>query len=340
MSFSSWLGRSLMIFIPLAAVGALRADDRVEVEQWLDRMAQAVETLDYRGTLVHWHGDQFDALKIIHRSDESGVRERLFSLSGSPREIIRDGDLVRSLRAGERQVLVQSQLSARLLPHLPLRRLKLASEAYVMRVGNQERVAGHQTRIIEILPRDAFRYGYRFWLEPQTGMLLRFALLDHEAMAIQQLTFVEIELGARITDDELEAQLESTATFESRLSQNTPTFENLTAFDSDSSMPDGWDSLRVPVHFQLARQGQGESASGADFNHLLYSDGLASFSVYIENDSSGQMSSRLETLGSVNLYTGTYDDHQVTIVGEVPLATVRFVGQWLQTEGSESGRSR
>jgi sigma-E factor negative regulatory protein RseB len=327
MTPSSWSVRSLALLSLLLAVGSAWADDRVEVERWLDRMARAVETLDYRGTLVFWRGDQFDTLKIIHRSDESGIRERLYSLNGQPREILRDGDQVRSLLAGEEPVIVHSQLSARLLPHLPLSRLDSAQQAYAMHVRGHERVAGLQTRVIEILPYDQYRYGHRFWLEQQTGMLLRSALLDRQGDAVQQLTFVEIELGARISDFELEPQIEPEVVLETRL------IENPTALDPGSAEPSAWMPSRVPQHFQLARKGIGQSESGANFKHLLYSDGLASFSVYIEEDGLDQQGSRLESLGAVNVYTGSRGGRQVTIVGEVPIATVRLVGQWLQGSG-------
>lgn len=336
MSFSSWPGRSLMVFVPLLAAGALCADDRIEVERWLDRMAHAVESLDYRGTLVHWQGDRFDTMKIVHRSDESGVRERLFSLSGEPREILRDGNQVRSLLGGDGELVVQSQLTARLLPNLPLRRMNLASQAYAMHVRDQERVAGHQARVVEILPHDEFRYGYRFWLELQTGMLLRSALLDQDGVPVQQLTFVEIELGAPINDEELEPQIRSGVVVERRLLQNEPIFENLNAFDGQSEGRNHWVPSIIPAHFQLARQGQGESENGTEFKHLLYSDGLASFSVYIEDPDQGQPEPRLESLGSVHVYTGRVDDHQITIVGEVPMATVRLVGQRLNGEPEPS----
>jgi len=340
MALSSWFGRSLMIVSLTATwVGALDADDRIEVERWLDRMAQAVESLDYRGTVVHWRGDQFDTLKIIHRSDESGVRERLFSLSGDPREILRNGYEVKSLLGGEGRVLIQSQLSTRLLPSLPQKRLDLAEQAYEMHVRGEERVAGLQTQVIEILPRDEFRYGHRFWLEQDTAMLLRSALLGRGGQPIQQLSFVEIELDARIIDSELEPQIQAEIVVESRLAESTPAFENLTESDIDSTAPSSWVPPSVPVHFQLARQGQGTSESGAEFQHLLYSDGLASFSIYVEEDDEGRGGSRVESFGSVNVFTGRLSDRQVTIVGEVPMATVRLVGRWMHVD-SEPPNSR
>jgi sigma-E factor negative regulatory protein RseB len=332
MAVASCFHRSLILTASLALAGVCLADDRADVERWLDRMAHAVESLDYRGTLVYWQGERFDTLKIIHRADDSGVRERLYSLSGQPREVLRDGNQVRTLLAGQGEVIVQSQLTARLLPNLPLRRLNLAAQAYAMHVRDQERIAGHQARVIEILPQDEFRYGYRFWLEQTTGMLLRSALLDQAGEAIQQMTFVEIELGARINDYELEPQIEPEAVVESRLAPSAPTFENLTAFDAAAAGGSQWLPPTVPAHFQLARQGQGETQNGAEFRHLLYSDGLASFSVYIEEDDADHGSGRIESLGTVHVLSGRFDDRQVTIVGEVPMATVRLVGQWLQRD--------
>ncbi|MEN1727073.1 MAG: MucB/RseB C-terminal domain-containing protein [Pseudomonadota bacterium] len=324
MMLARWPGRSFLILSLALLVSPLRADDTATVEQWLDRMARAVETLNYRGTLVHWRGDQLDTLKIIHRSDEQGVRERLYSLNGEPREILREGDQVRSLLAGDEPMVVQSQLTARLLPNLPLSRLRSAEQAYEMRVRGEERVAGLQTRIVEILPRDEFRYGHRFWLEQQTGMLLRSALLDQDGRAIQQLTFVEIEMGARISDLELEPELKPEVVLETRMEQNLP------AVDHGELNRASWTPPRVPEHFRLARQGQGLAESGEVFEHLLYSDGLASFSIYIEGGASGYGGSRLESLGSVHVYTGSLNGRLITVVGEVPLATVQLVGRWLR----------
>jgi sigma-E factor negative regulatory protein RseB len=308
----------------VSLMASARAEDGDTVEDWLDRMARAVETLNYRGTLVHWRGEHLDTLRIIHRADESGIRERLYSLNGEPREILRDGDRVRSLLAGQEPMVVQSQLTARLLPNLPLNRLRSARQAYEMRVRGTGRVAGLETRIIEILPRDEYRYGHRFWLEQQTGMLLRSALLDQDGEAVQQLSFVEIELGARISDRELTPQIDARVVLETRLEENLP------AVDHAELPQRSWTPHWVPEHFHLTRQGQGMGDSGEPFEHLLYSDGLASFSVYIEEGLQGYEGSRIESIGSVHIYSGLLDGHQITIVGEVPLAAIRMLGRSLR----------
>ncbi len=329
---SAMLRLSALLVATLAVYPVAADDSDADVSHWLDRMARAVETLNYRGTLVHWRDDQIDTLRIIHRADESGVRERLYSVSGEPREILRNGDQVRCLLADNQPLVVQTQLTARLMPNLPLHRLGATERAYRMRMKGRERVAGFETRIIEITPRDQYRYGHRFWLEENSGMLLRSALLDRSGVAIQQLTFVDIELGARISDAELEPEIDAEVTLETRIKQNLPI-----TWSSEQHAP-SWLPHRVPENFRLARTGKGESVSGEDFEHLLYSDGLASFSVYIEDGMQGYQGSRLEVIGSVHVFTGLLEGRQITVVGEVPVATVEFVGRSLRRTPSSSRR--
>jgi len=177
------------------------------VQHWLDRMSRAVETLDYRGTLVHVRNGEVDTLRIIHRSDDNGVRERIYSVDGVPREVLRNGDSVRCILPGDEPTMLESQLAGRLLPSLPVSRLLGPESGYLMSLGGNERVADMKARIVHIQPRDAYRYGSRLWLEERTGMLLRYALIDHDGRQLQQLSFTSLELGVNISDAELEPEL-------------------------------------------------------------------------------------------------------------------------------------
>jgi len=309
----------------LLASGALADDTSAEVGRWLDRMARAVETLNYRGTLVHWHDGRIDTLGIVHRADENGIRERIYSLDGPAREILRDGDQIRCLMADDQPLVVQSQLAARLMPNLPLSRLSSPESAYHMRMGDRERVAGMMTRIVEIVPRDEYRYGHRLWLEEQTGMLLRSALLDFRQRTLQQLTFVTVELGARITDTELETTLDESLAVQSPL----PQLDVSTSLASHQLKP-SWSPDQLPDYFRMARAGQARAAGGESFEHLVFSDGLASFSIYIEPVRSGYRGMRLESIGPFHVLTGFHEGRKVTIVGEVPRATVELVGRSLR----------
>lgn len=302
----------------LCARPALAAGEE-GVQHWLDRMARAVESLNYRGTLVHVRGDQVDTLKIIHRSDENGVRERIYSIDGEPREVLRDGDKVRCLLPGDQPQVLESHLAGRLLPNLPVNRLAGPESPYRMTITGRERVAGLMARVVTIKPRDEYRYGYRLWLEEDTGMLLRYALADYGGRQLQQLSFTSIELGVAISDAELKPELTNPGTvLKTRLS------------DPDGILPVGpRDPFRpeVPVGFHLANSGHGHGESGGEFRHMVFSDGLASFSVYIERATADAVGSRVEAIGPLHVFTSQVGEWLFTVVGEVPAATVEYVGR-------------
>lgn len=301
-----------------SGTATVAAEDDVQV--WLDRMTQAVETLNYRGTLVHIRDGTVDTLRIVHRADDDGVHERIYSIDGEPREVLRDGSRVRCLLPGDQPQVLESHFAGRLLPSLPIDRLNRPESAYRMSLGERDRVAGMMTRTILIEPRDEFRYGYRLWLEEKTAMLLRYALIDRGGRQIQQLSFTDIEIGAPISDAELAPQISDAGrVLTTRLE------------DAEDQVPPGkkYSAIesKVPAGFHLANVGHGRGEGGKEFEHLLFSDGLASFSIYIEQASANAVGSRMESLGPVHVYTSQAGGQLLTIVGEVPAATVEAVGR-------------
>lgn len=316
----------VLAFVVVGFSPGARADD--EVGYWLDRMVRAIETLSYRGTLVHMRDGHVDTLHIVHSADQQGIRERIASIDGPPREVLRDGKQVRVLLGGDQSMVVEGGIGSRLLPNLPPNRLSRPILAYRMTFGDNERVAGLYARVLEIRPRDQFRYGHRFWLEENTGMLLRSALLDHEGNYLQHLTFVNIELGVPIADSELEPELSASEALEIKMG---PVGQNTGTGPTELARPT-WTPRMLPDGFRLASVSRGLNSDGEEFEHLLFSDGLASFSIYIKSARSGDGpdSERIDAIGPVHVFTGTVEDHRVTVVGEVPSATVAFVAQQLQ----------
>lgn len=318
----------LLAGVALTALAPARADD--SVQHWLDRMSRAVETLNYRGTLVHVRNGEVDTLRIIHRADDEGVRERIYSVDGVPREVLRDGDRVRCVLPGDEPMMLESQLAGRLLPSLPVSRLLGPESGYLMSLGGRERVADMMARIIHIQPRDAYRYGSRLWLEERTGMLLRYALIDHDGRQLQQLSFTSLELGANISDAELEPEL---------VGDRFTTESVNKSMQSPGAMPGSIPvKPRVPPGFRLVNAGVGRGPGGAEFEHLLFSDGLSSFSIYIERSGSESMAGRVEAMGPVHVYTTQSGGRLFTVVGEVPAATVEFVGRQLRRANQISSR--
>ncbi|MFU8876599.1 MAG: sigma-E factor regulatory protein RseB domain-containing protein, partial [Wenzhouxiangellaceae bacterium] len=193
----------LLLAGPLAAGSA---------EQWLERMDDALATISYRGTLVSISNNRVDTLRVIHRVDQHGVRERIHALDGIPREVLRDGDSVRCLIDGQSSVVVDNPFPRRLLARIPPREMFGENAVYRLHEVGAGRVAGRDARIIEIAPLDDYRYGRRLWLDQATGLPLRSQIYDHQGNAVEKLSFVEIEMNVEIGDYELTSELTSALT--------------------------------------------------------------------------------------------------------------------------------
>lgn len=305
-----------MVAFGLSLVAA--ATGAMEAEQWLVRMNHALASISYRGTLVSIGPQRIDTLRVLHRVDERGVRERIYALDGPRREVLRDGDRVRCLISGQASLIVDNPVPARMLARIPLAELLDSSSIYRVELGGVDRVAARDAQIIEIQPRDRYRYGRRLWLDADTGMLLRSLVFDPEGGVVEQLSFVEIELGAMITDAELETDLDNSSDFARyRVSQS----DGSTALEG--SRPE-WVPDSLPRGFRLASVGRGSDAN--PFEHLLFSDGLSSFSIYIQPGDQAGPDEHVEARGATHIYIGRIEDRIVTVLGEVPAPTVQLVG--------------
>lgn len=314
----------LFLLTPLAVTAApdARADS---VESWLNRMEHAVASISYRGTMVSVRDGHVETLKVFHRVDDYGVRERIVALSGPQREILRDRDQVQCLVSGDDPLVVANPFPSRLVPRIPFDELSRSDGVYRVREVGHERVAGRNSRVIEILPRDGYRYGRRLWLDERTAMLLRSALLDDNGMILETLTFVDIELGAMILDRELEPDLHDPA----RVMRFRDVDEGRDASLAASQTP-SWIPESLPRGFRLASVGRDADSAGNGYEHVVFSDGLASFSVYVEPFSGQPVVEQISSMGSVHVFTGQMDGWMVTVVGEVPAITVQMIGRHLR----------
>ena len=333
--------KSLSVFLlsVLAFGSAVAADEnqpdpeRQSVSEWLDRMALAVETLDYRGTLVQIRDGEMNAFEVIRRVDDQGIQERVYALNGPAQELVRDDDQYQSTLSGSPRDWYRADLQDRLMAHQPLNQLADLASAYELRLSGIDRVAGLEAQRIDIWPKDRFRYAQRLWLEKQTGMWLRSMVLDAEGRVLQEQGFVQLELGATVTDSDLAPQTKVVDTAPAQTAQQMePPPESGPDVVAAPAQVSGmlrplWAPQQLPQHFRLINASHGRSDVDTAFDHLLFSDGLTSFSVYIDHAPQHAVQTRLSAVGPVHILSGMMGQRQFTIMGQVPAQTVEFVGR-------------
>ena len=291
------------------------------VESWLDKMNNALHGLNYTGTYVYINDDRIDTMQIVHRVDKEGQRERLLSLNGEAREILRDSNKVTCILPADKSVIVGKHKAGSGLPALvPDDVLKLGAMYNAELIG-RDRIAGHPSVIIAIEPKDNMRYGYRIWLEEQSGMVLRSDILDPDARVIEQMMFTEISLQSPVSMDMLQPTVDHAG------------FKVITDQMAEQQQPANiqtdWSFAKMPKGFRITSQAiKPMPMKKHPVQHFVLSDGLATVSVYIEKPAtSEQMLEGESSMGSVNAYGRQINGHRVTVMGEVPKATVKQIAE-------------
>ena len=299
-----------------ALIGSLIAPQALAesaAQQWLGRMNDAVRQLNYEGTFVYLHDGQLEAMHLIHvMHPDTGEHERLLSLNGAAREVVRDDHGVACIWPDTGSVFVESRNGELGFPVILPRDLgKLHSHYEYLALG-PDRVAGKNAQQILIHPRDAYRYGYRLWIDEASGLPLKSDLLDETGEAIEQIMFTSLSVFEEINPEHLRHM-------------DVPDIAE-TPQHNDISGKSRWSTDLMPEGFLMTAHGMRPEENGHVVEHMVFSDGLASFSVYIE-PTVGETLNGASRMGSISAFGMRKGEYQITVVGEVPEATVRQVAE-------------
>ena len=320
----------------LAVSFAAVADD---ARGLLERMERALSSRNYQGTFVHERDGQSETLRIVHRAAGDGFAERLVSLDGSGREVIRrDGEL-RAYFPDQRVVLVESDPKAGLLL-TGLQGLDTAAgQMYRLSEEAPTRISGREARVLLVEPQDDMRYGYRVWIDEASAMPLKTQLHTSTGRVIEQLVFTDLSLPARVPESALQPTL---ATRDYRLLRRGAAGTVAPQQPADTT----WDAADLPAGFRLVANStrlMGDNPHAV--THLVFSDGLASVSVFVEPQSrlpaDGQHDPAPPTvtrLGSSSAVSTEVDGHRVTAIGEAPPDTVRAIAGSLRPRFAPGAR--
>jgi len=300
---------------------------------WLERTDEALATRNYRGVFVHEYAGETETLRIVHRVGSDGLSERLQSLDGSGREFIRRGNELYCYLPDQHTVLVERSSDQGLLlaglPHIDA----TPAGQYQVRQVARTRVSGRIARVIAIEPRDQLRYGYRVWIDEATAMPLRMQLRSARGRVLEQIVFTELALPAHIAASELAPGID--ARHFRWVQQNA----SAAAAPNVPGLSVTWQASALPAGFRMTASAQ-QMLPGGPAEHLVFSDGLASVSVFVQprQERNGSVPrDDSASLGTSSAYAVALQGYRVTVVGEVPPQTVREIAQAFRSAGQASG---
>jgi sigma-E factor negative regulatory protein RseB len=314
------VSRALGALLLCAAAGLAQAQASPEALEWLRRIHQATDKLSYTGVFVYQQGGRTETSRITRRADAGGGIEKLEVLDGTPREILRTQDEIRCYLPESRIVKVDRRRDQRSFPALLPEQVNALAEHYAIDKDGVQRIAGYDCQVLVLAPRDNLRYGYQLWADLRTGMLLKARAFDGKGETVEQFTFTQLEIGSvprgrlRPSRAARSWRVEQAGVAPADLSQS------------------GWTMSADLPGFRKIVEIRRMLRDAQPVDQVVYSDGLAAVSVFIEPLAGRAETARLGLagMGALNVYTREVADHLVTVVGEAPAHSVQRIGNTVE----------
>ena len=310
---------------PSASSGGPDESSNLSVVEWLKRMHGAARSHAYVGTfVVTVAAGNLSSARIWHACEGDLQIERVDVLSGPPRTTFRRNEQVLTFLPDQRVIKSEKRENSELFPNLLGAPDSAIADFYTVKVVGKGRVAGFDTDVIQLMPRDALRFGYRVWTEKRTGLLTKLQTVDSDGKVVEQSAFSELQLDAPVKVQALSQMMATPAGYrleKAQVERTTPQAE-------------GW-TLKNPVPGFKATSCNRRAIAGSERTlQWTFSDGLATVSLFIEPfDARRDAQEGTMALGATYTLTRRLadpaGDSWLTAVGEVPARTLEAFAQSL-----------
>lgn len=312
------------LWLPAIAIGvacsAQAASPGDDPFAWLQRAATAARVTSYAGTFVHTNGDRTSIFRITHTTVANEEHERIEPLDGPPHEIVRRNDEMFCYFPDAKTVRLDRRITAPFFPALLRSPPEAIAASYALKLGNTERILGHECRWIRLEPKDQLRFEQRLCSEVGSGLVLRAKTFNEQRQVVEQYTFTDLKMGSQVV-----RPADVRSAFEARVRQwraDHPPREEARNADT------GWTVASPPGFQKITELRRTMPGRSQPVSQIVLSDGLASLSVFVEpNVVPSRTSEASSEDGTTTFYVLPMGDQVVTVLGEVPLVTARQVGR-------------
>jgi sigma-E factor negative regulatory protein RseB len=287
---------------------------------WLKKMAEAPRQHNYAGTFVYYADEYLETSRIIHKIDETGEHEKIEVLDGTPRIVFRNNDEMKCYLPESKKIYTEKRWFRKFFPNLFPQSSKVVDDNYYVKEIKRERITDHECQVLLLTPRDSLRYGHQFWVDIETGLLIKVAVMDGNE-TIEQFAFVQLEIGNEIHSDILKPD-------QFMITSEWKVTDLVTSILKEGELK--WQVKSLPTGFKkLIDTKRNLTEKSTVVDHITLSDGLATVSIFIEpiiKDDPVPTPGSFTNRGAINIYVRTFGNNKITTVGEVPMETIKLIG--------------
>jgi sigma-E factor negative regulatory protein RseB len=315
-----WLGAAALV-VALPAWAGDKVVEQADARQWLARMHSAATQRNYQGTLVVTTGSTMSSSRVAHYCEGKQTFEQVEMLDGQPRRVLRHNEQVLTLWPASKFARLEQRESVQAFPALLNGSDDQLFERYEMLAEGAGRVAGFDAAVFLLRPRDGARFAQRVWAEQGSGLLLRADVLAPDGRVLETSAFSDLAIGGKTRPESVQSalrQLDGWRVHRSAVQR--------TALDAE-----GW-QLKAPVvgfrstsciKRQLAPAADEDRQDAAEVVQAVFTDGLTHVSIFIEPLRSQRHRPGAAALGATHSWMQAHGAHWVTVVGDVPMSTLK-----------------
>jgi sigma-E factor negative regulatory protein RseB len=304
---------------PAMATSAATLPDSA-VKEWLRSMHEAaMRKRSYIGTVVVSSQQGISSAKIWHACDGVQQMERIESLTGAPRSSFRKGDQMLTFHPDTKTARAEKRDALGAFPGLLKPGANQIPEFYAVKAQGAERMAGLDADVVQLLPKDPLRFGYRVWTDKKSQLVLKLQTLDASGAVLEQAAFTEVQLDAPVKMEKLAQKMAATEGYKIETVEMTKTTAAAEGWLLKSAVP----GFKPMSCFKRAKF-DNAAASASPTMQWIFSDGLATVSLFVEDfDKTRHLHEGAASSGATHTLLRRMDAYWLTAVGEVPAATLK-----------------
>jgi sigma-E factor negative regulatory protein RseB len=287
---------------------------------WLDRIHDAAQQQNYSGAFVYQRGNFVQSSKIVHYATHSdGEYEQLESLDGKPRKMLRHNDDLYTFVPERHMCVVEKRQNKDAFPALLQASGDDVMSVYDAKVIGNDRVAGVDSQVVELDPKDTYRFAYRLWADTKSGLLLRAQTLDPNGQVLEQLSFSQISIGVPVDKTPIVNGIRDMSGWTVVRPPVEPVDIEAQGWQFAPTVP-GFHKIRELRRPMAARDANDPPI---EVDQAVFSDGLSAVSVFIEPVKNNSRKEGSGSSGATHVLVKREGDFYITLLGEVPQSTLQ-----------------
>ncbi len=304
----------ISIFVSFSAISA----DAEQAKGSLERLSKSLRQLNFNTSFVVVKNNQAEPYHWLHgvvekQENENSELEILALLNGPRRDILRINNTVSYIEPEYTPYSISSEQISGPIPTVFGRDISVLESNYHFVSVGKNRVLGRAAQLIRIVPKDSYRFGYWLWLDQQSGLLLKLAVITRKGKLLEQIQFTHLEITDTISENL--KQLQSTEL--PKIIDIAATVKNTDLAWQVNWLPDGFEPIKSDRHrINTSKQ-------AVEF--MLFNDGLVDISVYVNPSKEKQRAIEFASDGATLVLNQVINNIEVSVVGKIPLETAKKI---------------